>query len=114
METVYTKRFIKSIDDLPKETGVYFVFVKDDNEIQQWTYNKGSDTDDSADWLNGIDWFLEPRELPTDEEIDHELHHEQHETIDDEGNINRWIYYWSSEEDEAFTRGVKWLRDKIK
>jgi len=68
-QIVYVQVEIKSQEDLPKGTGTYFVFVKDDNEIQQWTYNKGSDTDDSIDWLENIDWYLQLVEMPTYEKL---------------------------------------------
>jgi hypothetical protein len=63
--------FIRSKSDLPAKSGIYFVFVRDDGEIVQWTYSKSSDNNnDDLDWLENIDWYLLP--VPpsvSDEEI---------------------------------------------
>ena len=77
METIFIKRFIKTKDDLPKVTGLYHVFVKGVNGIRDWTYNLGSDTDDSKDWMDSVDYWLQPvtlaelikEKLPSEEQI---------------------------------------------
>jgi hypothetical protein len=62
-EQIYRKVFIKSKADLPPRSGEYFAFIRDDQEIQQWTYSKSSDNDDSdVDWFSAVEWYLLPIE----------------------------------------------------
>ena len=67
METVYRNVFIKSKADLPKY-GNYYVKWKDSEDISLWPlqHNKSS----IVFWLKYIDWYLQPVELPSDEEIE--------------------------------------------
>jgi hypothetical protein len=47
-------------ENLPPNSGIYIVFVKDDNEINQWKYDPFPE--DKCDWLKNIDWYLLPKE----------------------------------------------------
>ena len=66
MKTVYVKKYIKTVDDLPKEDGFYFV---------NWTPGHAHHTTMSAQYydesIKGLwfgkgwfDWYLIPVELP--------------------------------------------------
>jgi len=60
-EELFRKVVIKSKKDLPTKSGEYFAFIRDDQEIQQWTYSKSSDNDDSdVDWFSQVDWYFQP------------------------------------------------------
>lgn len=105
---IYIKREIKTIEDLPKEYGKYFVFVKNSGiDIYEWCQIiKGDaiaeyyENEEQKDlWLNTFNWYLQPieLELPDGEEIMDTAFH----------------YGDTNEEDSAFYGGAKWLRDKI-
>jgi hypothetical protein len=61
-DELFKKVFIKCKADLPPSSGIYIVFVKDDNEINQWSYRKDSPLDEDKDWVEYIDWYLIPVE----------------------------------------------------
>jgi hypothetical protein len=69
--TVYVKRFIKTADDLPKD-GKYIAHYKrcsDDSPAGVVLTDISSyNTDQLNNWLNHIDWYMEPVEMPTEEE----------------------------------------------
>ena len=67
METIYRKVFIKSGADLPEKADRYFVHHKkaDRNEATEWFFDIDSDY-----WLSHYDWYLQPVELPSDEEME--------------------------------------------
>ena len=68
METIYRKVFIKSEADLPEKDGVYFANRREFGEtsIHYWKNNLAR----KRTWINGVDWYLQPVELPDDEEIE--------------------------------------------
>jgi len=104
-QIVYVQVEIKSQEDLPKGTRTYFVFVKDDNEIQQWTYNKGSDTDDSINWLENVEWYLQPVKMPTEEEMKKAA--EEYEQESSCGFSAKGLI------SDEFYQGAKWFKDKL-
>lgn len=67
METVYTKRFIKTEDDFPQKDGNYIChhYGMPETILDVFPYKVKE-----SHWFVEVDWFLEPRELPTDEMID--------------------------------------------
>jgi len=69
METLYKKVKIKSQEDLPTKDGYYFVNVGDKYDIPEdvFRWENGNDRI-KRDWLD-IDWYLQPVEMPTEEEI---------------------------------------------
>jgi len=54
-------------------------------------------------------------DMPTDEEIEKEIHEWHSETYFDEktGCGTQWSYFFSDEEQIAFTKGARWIRTKI-
>jgi hypothetical protein len=101
MEEIYKKVYIKSKADLPEKSGTYIVFVKDDDEINQWSYRKDSPNDDDKDWIEYIDWWFQPVKDITDEEIE--------------------MYFPTLRENVLVTRnnnlrqeGAKWMKNKMK
>jgi hypothetical protein len=109
METDYFKKvYIKSEDDLPKEAGFYFV---------NWTPGHAHNTtmgvvyyDESIKGLwfgkGWYDWHLLPVTLPSDEEIEAEIHKQCTFRAGDEEYTN------SLNERERII-GAKWVRDKL-
>ena len=98
MEPIYRKVFVKSEADLPEEDGYYFCGVKYENgaiaDLEHFNLN---DKEIINSWLNDIDWYLQPVELPSDEEIEKasNKYSEEHFAMED------------------FVAGAKWLRDKL-
>jgi len=76
---LYKKVFIKSEDDLPKEKGYYFVKKKAPDKRSHGfrEYDVPIDirwsninfAQGKQDWLSNIDWYLQPIEIPTEEEV---------------------------------------------
>lgn len=66
MET-FIKVYIKGEDDLPKKDGEYIVSSGDDKAVE-WFFR--DNPYDISHWLEDIDWYLKPVEIPeiTDEE----------------------------------------------
>jgi len=101
MEIVYRKVFVKSEADLPEREGRYFVKLKglppEVIDIAVGYYNLSPNCGYKEDWLNEIDWYLQPVELPSDEEIEKvsNKYSEEHFAMED------------------FVAGAKWLRDKL-
>jgi hypothetical protein len=50
---------------LPEKEGIYIVFVKDEASIVQWKY--APFPEDKKDWLENIDWYLQPVTSNADE-----------------------------------------------
>ena len=73
MKTVYVKKYIKSVDDLPKD-GLYPCHVKsfDANSISSFILLRDETNFDVYWWLDNIDWYLLPVELPDEKEIEDE------------------------------------------
>ena len=94
MEPIYRKVFIKSEADLPEEETYYFVKTKGyyDRNIDIFYWRKTNFLQGKQNWLNSIDWYLQPVELPSDEEI------EQYAQKTTHGNT---------------VNGAKWMRDKL-
>lgn len=116
MEPVYVKRFIKSEADLPKEDGFYLCHIIDDDEIKQWSIRPSDQCfeEDKNDWMENIDWYLEPVEIPTEEEINtagQELFKsgmEQEDAFDGQS----WEKLCLCEK-QSFIAGVNWLLSKL-
>ena len=74
MEIVYRKVFVKSEADLPEREGRYFVKLKglppEVIDIAVGYYNLSPNCGYKEEWLDNIDWYLQPVELPSDEEIE--------------------------------------------
>ena len=102
-QIVYKPLFIKSEADLPKEDGYYFCGVKYENgaiaDLEHFNLN---DKEIINSWLNDIDWYLQPVELPSDEDIKNEgfLYAKRVQTVFDNE-------IW------AFKAGMKLMRDKL-
>jgi hypothetical protein len=71
METVYTKRFIKTEYDLPKEESYYY-FHKRISKDEIVIFTNHVIGDEEYEVLT-FDWYLEPRELPTEEGFKSEI-----------------------------------------
>jgi len=99
MEPIYRKVFIKSEADLPEEETYYFVKTKGyyDRNIDIFYWRKTNFLQGKQNWLNSIDWYLRPVELPSDEEI--------------EKAGNEYSEECFAIED--FVAGMKCLRDKL-
>jgi hypothetical protein len=65
MEPVYVKRFINSKADLPKEHGIYLTEFGWLQFNGKWEYPQRA----NVAYTRDIDWWLEPVEMPTEEEI---------------------------------------------
>lgn len=101
-EPIYVKKYIKSEEDLPKKTGDFFVCDKDG--ISKYLHYEAHPTFNSARyWLDRLDWYLQPVELPSDEEIKAEFTKESYHY-----EIGR---HYKILKDRIF--GAKWLRDKL-
>ena len=116
METIYRKVFIKSEADLPEDKAEYFVHIKERIES---LYRSGINTltsDYPEDlfkeiWMNNIDWYLQPVELPSDEEIDKagaKYEKEYQEAFNTPEAAFAAVYA-----NEDFVAGMKLLRDKL-
>ena len=92
---LYRKVIIKSEDDLPKKSGYYTIHPKQTSKwhTETFRYEKG----DNVYWLRVIDWYLEPIELPSGEEIE------------------KWAMKQTSRvsSQTILVFGAKWMRDKI-
>jgi DNA modification methylase len=92
---LYRKVIIKSKTDLPKEEGEYIAHNMFNNIISNWaSRNKNQ-------WMERIDWYLLPVDLPTDEELEDEI---SLRYIATPSPITSGI---------AFRSGFNWLRDKL-
>lgn len=70
MEPVYfKKRFIKSADDLPKD-GTYFAYLASAHQVSLMKMSTGY----KPFWIEDVEWFFEPVEMPTEEEINIIIH----------------------------------------
>ena len=62
MSKTYTRIDIKSVDDLPKESGEYVVNVRDNTGIDVYKYfdyiNPVMSEHQKEYWLNTFDWYL--------------------------------------------------------
>jgi hypothetical protein len=94
---IYKKVYIQSVDDLPKETGMYECYFKD-HTMGRATYDISDQyaTTGIIWWINKVDWYLLPIELPSDEEIHNEA-----------------IKKSSTIEKSDYILGAKWMRDQI-
>ncbi len=97
MET-FIKVYIKSEDDLPKETGDYIT------NLGKWSFEPW-DEDDNFVWLSGVEWYLKPVEISeiSDEEI--------------ENAINEYVKYigtvrYVKEAEFDFRKGIEWYREE--
>ena len=74
-QTVFVKKYIKSVDDLPKD-GQYIAHYKrfSDGSPQATvlSYINSFNTEQIRNWTNNIDWYLLPVELPDEKEIEDE------------------------------------------
>ena len=75
MKEYFEKVYIKSEDDLPKEIGRYFVYVKDVGEdTYDWVNTNGENAVEEYwngqfqedYWINTFDWYLRPIEQKPD------------------------------------------------
>ena len=100
MKTIYVKKYIKSVDDLPKEDGFYFV---------NWTPGHAHHTTMSAQYydesIKGLwfgkgwfDWYLIPVELPDEKEISR-----------NSDKLNTIVI----DSNKAFEIGVNWIINKL-
>ena len=72
MKTVYVKKYIKTVDDLPKEDGYYFVSHGDkyDINLDVFHFTKVNAKQNHLDWLDHVVFYLLPVELPDEKEIE--------------------------------------------
>ena len=112
MEPIYRKVFIKSEADLP-EDGTYIVHFKN-SRPQLVDLNKNSIfSKDNDYWLENIDWYLQTKELPSDEEIEKaggEYEKEYEASFNMPDSLAPIGGIWANED---FVAGAKWLRDKL-
>ena len=98
MEPIYRKVFIKSQADLPEEEGDYYVYAIIDStqeiKLTYWHFYPNEEQSLNL-WIEFVYWYLQPVELPSDEEI--KLACPQ--TLI--ARISCWI------------QDAKWLRDKL-
>jgi len=101
-QIVYVPVEIKSQNDLPKKDGYYFVNVGDKYDIPEdvFRWENGNDRI-KRDWLD-IDWYLQPVEMPTEEE-------KNRAGYDYSGLIkgDRMIAY------QGFLAGFNWLKKEL-
>ena len=100
MKTVYIKKYIKSVDDLPKEKGVYAASIE--GEMGEEYFRPDKEFDENH-WLEDIEWYLLPVELPDEKEIEGEIM-----------KINRseslcTVDYYST----GFNAVINWLINKL-
>jgi len=100
METnkVYVPVIIKTSTDLPKEKGWYAIQPKE-NHFQTIIFSP-CDYDKNY-WLKYVDWYLLPRDLPTDEEIKKSIPYPNP------------ISKHQSDQNIGWIKALKWFRDKL-
>ena len=64
-------------------------------------------------WIDAVDEYLLPVELPSEEEICDEAY-EKNQDINPETKQYIWKYAFDDDQSEAFITGAKWMRDKFK
>lgn len=105
---LFKKVYIKSEADLPKEMGDYLVLRKTGyGTLLHFPFE--GDVGWKADrynWLHNVDWYLLPVSLPSDEEIEAEIHKQCTFRAGDEEYTN------SLNERERII-GAQWMRDKL-
>lgn len=100
-EIIYRKVYIKSEDDLPKESGVYYVGKRDfEKGLFHFDPNgRGKLQEyDVSYWIEFVEFYLLPVELPTEEEIDDKFNNSPLNSI---------------HPDRFKSEGAKWLLNKI-
>lgn len=110
-EIIYRKVYIKSEDDLPKESGVYYVGKRDfEKGLFHFDPNgRGKLQEyDVSYWIEFVEFYLLPVELPTEEEII--------DAVDDYGEKHQEDKYGYSIygiTSNAYSQGIRWLLNKI-
>lgn len=106
MEPVYVKRFIKSEADLPKDIILHvgnkegfeeLIYIENGKTKKPWRYD---DNDIATLSINSIDWYMEPVEMPTEEEIEIEA---ENQSVD-------YDYYTK----DALIAGANWILSRLK
>jgi len=105
MEIIYRKVFIKSEADLPKKRGEYYFFHRiGESILRHICYCHKTDDMELLPkaYMDNYDWYLQPVELPSDEDIKNEgfLYAKRVQTVFDNE-------IW------AFKAGMKLMRDKL-
>jgi hypothetical protein len=99
MEQIYKKIIIKSESDLPKEDGDYIICSNKDNPYHYTRVRSFTNDQSELFWINNVDWYLLPVELPSEEEI---------ETTSKEFHKVHGGYH------PDFKKGAKWLIEYLK
>ena len=108
----YIQVWIESEDDLPKKEGIYFCYDK--NLIMPLCLVFDNSEIDRHEWLNGIDWYLQPDSHPkgpTDEEMikaasKNFIKFPKENQKESQGKFNMAIR-------RGFFYGAKWARDQM-
>lgn len=68
-EIIYKRVYIHNEEDLPEEVNTYITFRK--GKIQPTIFHPDKDTYPKIymTWLSSVDWYLQPKELPSEDEI---------------------------------------------
>lgn len=110
---LFEKVYIKSEDDLPKETGRYFCYDNYTEIITALIYEP-SYKDDKENWLKHIDWWLRPVEqkkldVPsTKERFEASVNYSSYQSMPD-GEPD-----FDTEKATIFDDGAAWAIDEIK
>jgi hypothetical protein len=74
METLYRKIFMEGKEEnLPKKAGNYFIGHKKPNRFDSCSYGTihyNTSSGDEKYWMKKVDWYLQPVEIPSEEELD--------------------------------------------
>lgn len=104
---LYKKVIVNSENDLPKEVGWYFCKPKDDYGCQVLFNPENKDL--SEEWVNVVDYYLQPIEqpeiqLPTDEEIEEKASGIANPESKKDFARGEWL---------GVKEGAKWMRSEI-
>jgi hypothetical protein len=103
---IYKQKFIEGKEDnLPKEAGFYFIGYSRVEIIDSLRYNPNEDItkafchykESSEYWLEFIDWYFQPVEIPSEEEIEAEAN----------------TTYYRGWQIPGFIQGAKWVIKKL-
>jgi len=115
MGQIYRKVYIRSEANLPEKVGLYFAYIRDDkNKTCQWY-----DSDLKEYWIRNIDWYLQPIELPSEEEIDKQFPTDI-QTIKVKEGFDKMSYNAEQSlrmlghHNQAKREGAKWMLSQIK
>ena len=97
---IYILHKIEGEKDLPKVEGAYFALIKHGKQkLNASIYFKKGNGADMFYWMNSVDFWLEEKEVPTDEEME---------------KIGNYDYGYRNRTLRAFMNGILNFKSKLK